>query len=285
MVLAALALAACTTQSGPQASGLHFTGDANPPGFFPGEVATVQGKEAAGLYPLIFVIATIVFVLVEGLLIIIAIRFRSRSRDRNLGLPAQTHGNNLLEFGWTIIPAITVAVLFIAGFKTLTDTDVLSANQKVTVDVTGVPVAVELQVPRLPRQDGPAAELHGPGQERSRDGSPAAPAGRDRAHPAARADVIHSFYVPQFFYKQDVVPGRVNEFELTPRTSARTAASAPSSAASRHDEMYFTVRVVSQSDFQAWVAAEQAKAPRHSSRRRQAAARAAAPPSTSRPSA
>ena len=45
-------------------------------------------------------------------------------------------------------------------------------------------------------------------------------------------DVIHSFWVPAFLFKMDVVPGRDNNFSLTPTVWAPTTASAPSSAAS-----------------------------------------------------
>ncbi len=258
MVLAAFALAACTTQSGPQASGLHLTGDANPPGFFPGEVATVQGKAAAGLYPLVFVIATIVFVLVEGLLIIIAIRFRSRSRNRDIGLPTQTHGNNKLEFGWTIIPAIVVLILFIAGFKTLSDEDALSAHPQVVVDVTAFQWQWNFKYPDYPNVAGDPLSYTGQGKSGPEMVLPAGETVRIRLH---AQDVIHSWYVPSFFFKRDAIPGRVNEFEITPQDIGTYGGQCAEFCGLAHNEMYFTVRIVSPPDFATWAAAEQAKAP------------------------
>jgi len=258
MVLAALALAACTTQSGPRPSGLHLTGDTNPPGFFPGEIATVQGKEAAGLYPLIFVIATIVFVLVEGLLIVIAFRFRSRSRAKDQALPTQTHGNNKLEFGWTIIPAIVVAVLFVFTFKTLSDTDVLSAHPQVTVDVTAFQWQWNFKYADYPDVSGDPLSYTGQGKNGPEMVLPAGETVRIRLH---AQDVIHSWYVPSFFFKRDAIPGRVNEFDITPADVGTYGGQCAEFCGLAHSEMYFTVRIVSPADFATWAAAEQAKVP------------------------
>ncbi len=57
------------------------TGDANPPSILPGQVVTTQGQAAVNLYLLTFVIAVIVFVIVEGLLLLIAFRFRRKPGD------------------------------------------------------------------------------------------------------------------------------------------------------------------------------------------------------------
>jgi cytochrome c oxidase subunit 2 len=256
MVLAALALAACTTQSGPQPSGQHFTGDLNPPGFFPGAVATTQGKEAAGLYPLIFVVATIVFVLVEGLLIIIAFRFRRRSGEKDLALPTQTHGNSMLEFGWTIIPAVVVAVLFVGTFKTLADTDVLSAHPQVTVDVTAFQWQWNFKYPDFPDASGQPLSYTGQGKNGPEMVLPAGETARIRLH---AQDVIHSWYVPSFFFKRDAIPGRVNEFDITPVDVGTYGGQCAEFCGLAHNEMYFSVRIVSPPDFAIWAAAEQAK--------------------------
>jgi cytochrome c oxidase subunit 2 len=258
MVIAALALAGCAAQTGAQLSGQHFTGDANAPGFFPGEVATAQGKEAAGLYPLVFVIATIVFVLVEGLLIIIAFRFRRRSGAKDESLPVQTHGNNVLEFAWTIIPAVVVAVLFVGVFKTLADTDVLSPKPALTVDVTGFQWQWTFTYPDYPDVSGKPLSYTGQGKNGPEMVLPTGETVRIRLH---AQDVIHSWYVPSFFFKRDVIPGRVNEFDITPEDVGTYGGQCAEFCGLAHNEMYFTVRVVSPADFAAWAAAEQAKVP------------------------
>ena len=99
LALLALVLAAC---SGTRTND-YPTSDAAPPGFFPGEVVTQQGAESASLYLPVFLVAAFVFILVEGLVLYVTFRFRRKPTDTQL--PAQTHGNNLLEIVWTAIPA------------------------------------------------------------------------------------------------------------------------------------------------------------------------------------
>ena len=120
----------------------------------------------------------------------------------------QTHGSNLLEILWTIVPAITVTVLFVAALITLNEEyDARPRRLRPRRRRDRLPVAMDVRL----RAAGPL--LHRRRQPGPRDG----PADqRDGAHPAPRPgqDVIHSFYVPQFLYKLDVVPGRVNEFDV-----------------------------------------------------------------------
>ena len=73
-------------------------------------------------------------------------------------------------------------------------------------------------------------------------------------------DVIHSFYVPQFFYKKDAIPGRVNEFDLTITDPGTYGGQCAEFCGLGHSKMYFTVRAVTRADFDQWVQDEQAKA-------------------------
>ena len=85
-------------------------GNEEPPGFFPTTPVTEAGAATQQLYLITFVIAVIVFLLVEGLLIFITVRFRRRQDQTEL--PYQRHGSNPLEILWTIVPAITVSGSF-----------------------------------------------------------------------------------------------------------------------------------------------------------------------------
>ncbi len=99
-------------------------------------VVTQQGREAADLYLPIFIIAVIVFVLVEGILIVAALRFRRKRGDD--ALPAQTHGHNGLELLWTAIPALVVSALFVVSTSVLLEGRCRERHDPaVTVDVTG----------------------------------------------------------------------------------------------------------------------------------------------------
>ena len=107
-VLVPLILAACATRTDDRP-----TSDSGPPGVLPGHIVTEQGRQAADLYLPVFIIAVIVFLLVEGLLLFAAIRFRRSKHDESL--PAQTHGHNGLELLWTAIPALVVSALFVVS--------------------------------------------------------------------------------------------------------------------------------------------------------------------------
>ena len=80
---------------------------------FPPAAVTEEGLLIENLYVFVFVIAAVVFVLVEGLIIWSVIRYRRKPTDTTL--PAQTHGNLVLEIIWTAIPLVTVVGLFFAS--------------------------------------------------------------------------------------------------------------------------------------------------------------------------
>ena len=61
------------------------------------------------LFRIVYILSFIVFILVEGLIVVAVIRFRRRRADE---APAQVHGNTAAEIGWTVVPAMLVGVLF-----------------------------------------------------------------------------------------------------------------------------------------------------------------------------
>ena len=118
-----------------------------------------KGPVAESIYNLsapVFIIAGIVFVLVQGLVLIAAIKFRDRGGDRE---PKQVHGNTRLEVGWTLIPALILFAVAIPTIKTIFDLSRTPANaMKVTVtghqfwweyryDDLGIVTANELHLP------------------------------------------------------------------------------------------------------------------------------------------
>jgi cytochrome c oxidase subunit II len=240
----ALALAGCAAESADQAAGQF-------PGFFPVPPVTEQGQSTFDLYPIIFFIAVGVFVLVEGLLIWIVLRYRRRPSDS--GLPPQTHGNNLLEVLWTAIPAAIVTGLFIATVNTLGHIEQLEEEPTgVVIDVTGFQwqwtfdyVNEDLSFTGSGR-DGPVMAL------------PVGESVRIRLH---AQDVIHSFYVPQFLYKRDAIPGRVNEFDVTVRDVGTYTGQCAEFCGFAHADMFFTVDAMTRTDYDAWVRDQQTAEP------------------------
>ena len=240
----ALLFAACGGQPAlaPQA------GNEEPPGFFPTQPITEQGQYVFDFYPIVFWIAVVVFILVEGLLIWIALRYRRRPSDTEL--PAQTHGNNMLEILWTLIPALIVTGLFVFTIDTLSKverTDATGGNPpSVVVDVTGFQWQWTFEY----RDQG--VSLTGSGQTGPVMGLPVNETVRIRLH-GVDTDVIHSFYVPQFLYKKDVIPGRVNEFDVVIQDQGVYAGQCAEFCGLGHADMHFTVQAMSRPDFDAWL--------------------------------
>lgn len=247
LVAVAAVVAACAGQPGfpPQ------PGNEEPPGFFPTQPITESGVATQNLYTLTFAIAVIVFVLVEGLLIWITLRYRRRPTDTEL--PKQTHGSNPLEILWTIVPAITVTVLFIAALITLNeDFETQTATPNLVVDVTGLQWVWQFEY----LEQG--LSFTGTGRDGPTMALPINETVRIRLH---ATDVIHSFYVPQFLYKKDAVPGRVNEFDVVVTTPGTFGGNCAEFCGLAHADMIFTVEAMTRADFDAWVVQQQQARP------------------------
>jgi cytochrome c oxidase subunit II len=249
LIALAAIVAACTGAGTPALP--PQPGNEEPPGFFPTTPITDAGTATQELYTLTFIIAVIVFALVEGLLIYITIRFRRRPTDTEL--PPQIHGSNPLEILWTVVPTITVTVLFIAALITLTDKyETAAASPTVTIDVTGFQWQWTFE---YPDQD---LSFTGSGIQGPVMAMPTNETVRIRLH---ANDVIHSFYVPQFLYKKDVVPGRVNEFDVMVTKAGTYGGQCAEFCGIGHADMQFTVEAMDRAAFDAWVVQQQQATP------------------------
>src|SRR5262249_15960070 len=72
-------------------------------------------SRVTNLFSFVFILATIVFVLVEVFFLCILIRYRRRPNQTEL--PKQTHGNTPLEITWTAIPVLILAVVAIPTLR------------------------------------------------------------------------------------------------------------------------------------------------------------------------
>ena len=225
------------------------TNDNPVPGFFPPPAATIQGQATSTLYDFVFWIIAALFVLVEGLIIFAVVRYRRRKTDTEL--PKQTHGYLPLELVWTIIPIVLALITW--GYSIEVDNTVLaeSPNPAVTVDVTGFQWQWTFDYKALGLSytgvgaDGPTMVV---------------PVGQDIHIREHSNDVIHSFYIRDFLFKRDVVPGRVNTFDFTVKQPGSYSGQCAEFCGLGHHQMFFTIKAVSMDEFTAWVAAEQAKA-------------------------
>jgi cytochrome c oxidase subunit 2 len=219
--------------------------------FGPPEPVTTQGRETHWLYYFVLIVAAIVFVLVEGLILFAVIRYRRKPTDTEL--PPQIHGNNTLEIIWTVIPAIVVAVLFLFSYSALQK---VQATTPTDIQVRAVAAQFQWSFEYL-SPDGQTVLYQQLAPELT------IPAGKTVHLQLKSSDVIHAFYVPKFLFKRDVVPGVNNSFDFM--VDAADAGQTFNGQCAElcgtyHGAMLFTVKALSPSDYDSWLAAQIAKA-------------------------
>lgn len=214
---------------------------------------TDEGDKIGQLWVITLAIAAVVFVAVEGALIYALIRYRKKSDD----LPTQTHGSTIVEFIWTGIPVMIVIVLFTLSIIVLRDIENEADPDDLTVHVTGFQFSwiFEYNLNDLGTVNDPDAEgtirvIGTPAQEPTL----VIPVGERVEFALFSPDVIHSFYIRDFLYKLDVVPGRDNRFVVTAHTTGEFFGQCAELCGLDHAFMRFRLRVVTREEFDAWVA-------------------------------
>jgi cytochrome c oxidase subunit 2 len=212
---------------------------------------TEQGRDIRDLYNLLFVIAAVIFVLVEGAIVFAAVRYRRRGDM----LPPQFHGNNLLEVVWTVVPLLIVASLFVLTWGVLAKVDARADNPRVTVNIVGFQWQWQFTY-QGERLDLPAGQ---PAEDLTIKGTIAKPpvmylpVGEPIRFNTEAQDVIHSFYVREFLFKRDAFPGHLNTFDLTITKPGDFGGQCTEYCGLAHQAMRFTVRAVSRPAFDAWL--------------------------------
>ena len=205
---------------------------------------TDQALLVRDLYNLVFAVAAVVFILVEGLIIWSVIRYRRKPSDTKL--PVQTHGNLVLELVWTAIPMITVFLLFIASWNVLNVVDARDASKaEVKVEVVGYQWQWKFAYP----DDG--IEIFGTPEQYP---ELVVPLGKVVQVTLVAQDVNHGFYIPQFLFQRDLVPGHVNVFQFTPNKLGTFTGQCSAFCGLLHHNMHFTVRVVTPEEYATWLA-------------------------------
>ena len=213
----------------------------------PPPAVTEQGKATEWLYQVVFIVAVVIFFFVEALIVYAAIRYRRRKGDDTL--PPQIHGNNVLEVIWTAVPVAVVAILFVISWQTLNTVDAVSADPKLRIEVTGFQWQWQFTYP-----DQGITIVGLPDKQPEL----VVPVNETVQVKLESRDVNHGFYVPAFLFKRDVIPGKTNVFDFTPTELGTFDGHCTQFCGLLHSKMLFSVRVVSQADFDAWVV--QAKA-------------------------
>ena len=179
-------------------------------------------------------------------------------RKRGDELPKQTAYNLPLEIVYTIIPFLIIAGLFF--FTVVTQNRVMdrSDNPDETISVNAFKWNWQFVYPETTGTDGEPVNTVGNSEE-----IPilVVPTDQRVRFEVASADVIHSFWVPEFLFKLDVIPGnengRDNVFEVTVREEGAFVGRCAELCGTYHAYMNFEVRVVSGEDYDAYLAARE----------------------------
>ena len=221
-------------------------------GLYPPIAVTTEGARIRDLYTIVFLIAVAIFIVVETLIIWTVIRYRRKPGDD--ALPPQTHGNNIAEFVWTVVPTLIVIFLFIVSWQTLNAVDTTAASNPTRIRAVAGQFQWQFDYLSPDGKDVVYTELL---PLVSQGGGMYVPAGRPIDLQLVSNDVIHAFYVPQFLFKRDVVPGRTNSFQFT--VDAADAGQTFRGQCAElcgvgHAIMLFEVKALTPAEFDAWLA-------------------------------
>ncbi len=209
--------------------------------------ATKEGVLMFDFWQGSWIAAWAVGIVTWGLMLWAAVAYRRRSdADR----PAQTRYNMPIEILYTVVPLIMILGLFWFTARDQTELLTLKNDQQHTVNVVAYRWAwgfnyldENVYDSGMPIGDGSytqPATLVLPVNEKVR-------------FELTSPDVIHSFWVPAFLFKMDVIPGKTNAFELTPDKIGTYAGKCAELCGVDHSRMLFVVKVVSRADFDAYV--------------------------------
>jgi cytochrome c oxidase subunit 2 len=220
------------------------------------EPATKEGPIIQSLWNGSWIAAWGVGIFTAGLMIWSIVAYRRRRINE---VPEQTKYNIPIEVLYTLVPLVMVAGLFWFTARDQSEILTMENNQSQTVNVVGFrwswafnyldedvysigmpvdsqmisedPAIAEAQIPTLvlPVDEKVRFELTSP-------------------------DVIHSFWVPSFLFKMDVIPGKTNAFELTPDKIGTFAGKCAELCGTYHSQMLFNVKVVDRAEFNEYVA-------------------------------
>lgn len=197
--------------------------------------ASSQASEIDWLFQAHMILLSFLFALVVVFMVYAIVVFRRR---KGMELLDGDHfeGNTPLEIAWTALPLVVVVIFGYMGVTSLR-TVTASAENEMAVQVMGRQWSWTFTNSET---DLPAAEL-------------VVPVNRPVRLEMQSSDVIHSFWVPEFRVKKDVVPGQTTVLRFTPTAEGEFSVVCAEICGLSHYSMVAPVRVVSEAEFAAWV--------------------------------
>jgi cytochrome c oxidase subunit 2 len=205
--------------------------------------ASAEARHVLDLWMFLMPLAIGVGAVVLGLIGWSVVRYRRRGDD----LPPQFQYHVPIEVLYTAVPVVIVAVIFAVSLGVQRRVTAVSATPANRVEVIGfrwqwqfryVPSGAVVtgtpdHPPELVLPVGQISRLH-----------------------LVSTDVDHSFFVPAFLEKRDLIPGVDNTIDVTPTRPGSFDGHCAEYCGLYHDRMTFTVRVVPPDQFHDWLAAQ-----------------------------
>jgi cytochrome c oxidase subunit II len=209
-----------------------------------GTQASAQADDIDTLLNVMIILSCFVFAIVMVMLGYCVWKYRAKPGDESDGEPI--HGNTKLEITWTVIP--TVIVLFGAVYSWIVLSDIESeAADRMPVNVTAQQFAWTFN---YPQDNGKVVSSK----------TLVVPEGRQLDLKLTSLDVIHSFWVPEWRIKRDLVPAGPggndvdNSVVVTPDRVGTYNVVCTELCGFGHSTMRALVRVVPESEFESWLA-------------------------------
>ncbi|MGI8460703.1 MAG: cytochrome c oxidase subunit II [Solirubrobacterales bacterium] len=196
---------------------------------------STEADQIDTLLDVMIVLSSFVFAVVMVALVYGVWRYRAKPGDESDGEPI--HGNTRLEIAWTVIP--TVIVLFCAGYSWVILDDIEAREpDRLEVDVTGQQFKWTFE---YPEEGVTSNELH-------------VVVNRQAAFEMTGLDVLHSFWVPEWRVKKDLVPGITTDVAATPDREGSYSLVCTEYCGAGHATMRAPVVVETEEEFADWVA-------------------------------
>jgi cytochrome c oxidase subunit 2 len=260
--------------------------------------ASDEAAQVDALFNMMMTISTGLFLLVEGVIIISAIRYRRRKDDNTDGPPV--HGNIPLEIVWTAIPAVLVMIIAVYSFEIynamggldpmashdhvgamVAHTDEASPSQAnpdknlIALDLSQKTIAIGLgaspenigkPVPLTVKVMGlQYAWIFTYPETGITSGELHIPVGQEVQLNITAQDVLHAFWLPEFRLKQDAIPGREAALRFTPNKVGQYPIVCAELCGAYHGAMGAQLFVHTPEEYQTWLKEQQAVASKDTS--------------------
>ena len=208
--------------------------------------ASQQAPWIGDLWNGAWIASLVIGVFVWGLILWVMFRYR---RKNNTEVPRQTRYNLPLEIMYTLVPFLIIGVLFFFTVRSQDAVLAKSAQPQHTVNVLGQKWSWTFNY--MEQQNSAVGAVVHEGGTIEKIPDLYLPVNESVRFNLTSADVIHSFWIPDFYFKLDVIPGRTNSFDVTATKEGTFLGKCAELCGTDHAAMVFYVEVVPVEEYNA----------------------------------